>query len=369
MSPPSRVLMTADAVGGVWTYAIELARGLAENGAQTALAVLGPAASPQQLKEASLVSGLDVIETGLPLDWTANDPAEIAECAAAIRGLARRTRADLIHLNSPALAAGGGHAPPVVGVCHSCLATWWSELKRDPMPEDFRWRTQSLWRGMLACDILAAPSRAFATATSAAYETPLPVVVHNGRDPDARPAKARETIAFTAGRLWDGGKNLAVLDAAAALTQVPVFAAGPTLDPSTSNEIALEHATALGQLSADDVGDWLQRASIYVTSARYEPFGLSVLEAAQAGCALVLSDIPTFRELWDGAAVFLKPDDPGGFAAVITMLAEEQGRARRLGERARAHARRYSRAAMTAGVLDLYRLVQVRAGSARGAAA
>ncbi len=30
--------------------------------------------------------------------------------------------------------------------------------------------------------------------------------------------------------------------------------------------------------------------------ARYEPFGLSVLEAALSGCALVLGDIPSLRE-------------------------------------------------------------------------
>ena len=47
------------------------------------------------------------------------------------------------------------------------------------------------------------------------------------------------------------------------------------------------------------------RCPIFVSAARYEPFGLAVLEAAQAGCALVLSDIPTFRELWDGAALFV----------------------------------------------------------------
>jgi glycosyltransferase involved in cell wall biosynthesis len=321
------------------------------------------------VQQASSVTGLDLIETGMPLDWTAREPAEIEECAAVIRGLARRSRADLIHLNSPALAGSGGHALPVVGVCHSCLATWWSEVKGGPMPEDFRWRTRSLWRGMLACDVLAAPSRAFAAAISAAYETPLPVVIHNGRDSAAIPTKTPEAVAFTAGRLWDEGKNLAVLDAAAGLTKVPVYAAGPTIDPSTSQGIALEHARALGQLSADAVGDWLQRASIYVTSARYEPFGLSVLEAAQAGCALVLSDIPTLRELWDGAALFVEPDDAAGYAAAIRMLAEDEQRTRRLGDRARAHARRYSRAAMTAGALDLYRLVQARAGNARGAAA
>ena len=44
---------------------------------------------------------------------------------------------------------------------------------------------------------------------------------------------------------------------------------------------------------------------IFVSVSRYEPFGLAVLEAAHAGCALVLSDIPTFRELWQGAASFV----------------------------------------------------------------
>ena len=33
-----RILMTADVVGGVWTYAIELARGLASRGIATTIA-------------------------------------------------------------------------------------------------------------------------------------------------------------------------------------------------------------------------------------------------------------------------------------------------------------------------------------------
>ena len=44
--PPTRLLMTADAVGGVWTYALDLAAGLAPFGVETTLAVLGPAPAP-----------------------------------------------------------------------------------------------------------------------------------------------------------------------------------------------------------------------------------------------------------------------------------------------------------------------------------
>ena len=43
-----KILMTADAVGGVWTYALDLAVGLAPRGVEVVLAVLGPAPSPRQ---------------------------------------------------------------------------------------------------------------------------------------------------------------------------------------------------------------------------------------------------------------------------------------------------------------------------------
>ena len=57
----------------------------------------------------------------------------------------------------------------------------------------------------------------------------------------------------------------------------------------------------LGSLSPRALAAWLARAAIYCLPARYEPFGLSVLEAALSGCALVLGDIPSLREIWDDA--------------------------------------------------------------------
>ena len=48
MSRPRRILMTADAVGGVWQYATELASALAGLGHETILALLGPPPSDAQ---------------------------------------------------------------------------------------------------------------------------------------------------------------------------------------------------------------------------------------------------------------------------------------------------------------------------------
>ena len=63
------------------------------------------------------------------------------------------------------------------------------------------------------------------------------------------------------------------------------------------------------------IADWYARASIYALPARYEPFGLSALEAALSGCALVLGDIPSLREVWGDAALFVAPDDTDALAA------------------------------------------------------
>jgi glycosyltransferase involved in cell wall biosynthesis len=82
--------------------------------------------------------------------------------------------------------------------------------------------------------------------------------------------------------------------------------------------VALNQLHWLGVLEPDALRDAMARSAVFVSLAVYEPFGLAVLEAAQAGCALVLSDIPTFRELWNGAAVFVPPSDPRAIADALS---------------------------------------------------
>jgi glycogen synthase len=358
-------MMTADAVGGVWTYAIDLARGLSHAGVETTLVVLGPSPSAEQHRAASAVAGLRLIDTGLTLDWMANDMDEIEDTAGAVRDLASDVEADVVHLNSPALAGFVGFSAPVLGACHSCVATWWDAVKDGPMPPEFRLRTEALQQGMAACDALVAPSIAFARATASTYRLSRPDVVRNGRVFGERvDEEPRQATVFTSGRLWDEGKNVGVLDEAAGLARIDLRAAGPLEGPAGLNRISLAHAAPLGRLSADAVEHELRRATVYATSALYEPFGLGVLEAAQAGCALVLSDIPTFRELWDGAAIFVDPRDAQGFADAFRHLLNEPEKARQLGTAAHGRAKTYSVQAMTDGVLELYQ----RLGAAQPAA-
>ena len=78
------------------------------------------------------------------------------------------------------------------------------------------------------------------------------------------------------------------------------------------------------------------------------------MEAALSGCALVLSDIATFRELWDDAAEFVDPDDVDGWRAALSQLAGNSELAAEQGNKARARAQLYSVERMTQGYLEAY---------------
>lgn len=351
------VLMTADAVGGVWQYALDLSEGLRPHGVKTTIAVLGPSPSADQKARAE-ATGATLILTGLPLDWTAPSPHEVDESGRAIARIAENVRPDVIHLNAPALAASAAFRVPVVAVCHSCVATWWHAVKSGPLPEEFVWRTELVSRGYSSAARLLAPTHAFAQATSRAYKLPHPpAVVRNGRRTTPVPGQRHDNdFVFTAGRLWDEGKNVAVIDRFASRLTVPVLAAGPLEGPN-GTKVTVAHIRALGRLSDAEIAQHLGAQPIFISMAQYEPFGLAVLEAAQMECALVLSDIQTFRELWEDAALFVDPSNEDAVANAIEHLLEDPTARADLGRAARERADAYTVEAMCAGVLNAYRSV------------
>jgi glycogen(starch) synthase len=110
----------------------------------------------------------------------------------------------------------------------------------------------------------------------------------------------------------------------------------------------------LGQLTSSEMAAMLGRATIYALPARYEPFGLSVLEAALSGCALVLGDIASMRELWSGAASFVDPDDSEGLKAELRSLIRDPKRCAWAGRAAVRRAREYDAERMANAYAELY---------------
>lgn len=349
-----RILMTTDAVGGVWRYAVDAARGLSASGIEVVLAGSGPPPSGAQLREVDALSGVDVDWLDTPLDWMAASRQEVEGTGAALARAAERHRADLLHLNAPFQALGLPARLPRVVVSHSCMHTWWGAVREGPAPDEWRWRHDLTLEGFQASDVVLVPSASHGRALSQAYGKIRGMrVVPNAAVAIPPPARPRERVVLAAGRWWDEGKNGAALDAAARLTRWPIVMAG-ALDGPSGESFRAKTARTLGPLDAEALRARMTRAAVFSAPSLYEPFGLAVLEAALAGSALVLSDIPTFREFWAGAAIFADPRNAGAFAAGVEALAADDSLRCDLARRARRRAEQFTVERQTNLLLEAY---------------
>lgn len=315
-----RILMTLDAVGGVWRYSMDLSHALQSMGHKIVFAGLGPPPSAAQRQEAEAIGTL--IWGTAPLDWMAQDAAALDSVGPWLKTLAARHRVDLMHLNLPSQALGTEGAVPRVVVTHSCLATWFDAVTGGPVPARLAWQAELTRMGLLAADVAVAPSHAHAKATAKVLGVNSIMTVPNGSRAAPRPHTHSIGQVVSAGRWWDKGKNGLVLDEAAGLMRQSVMMIGACTGPDGQNFIA-KHARAAGPLPYGQTQAQIAQASVFISPSRYEPFGLAALEAARASRPLLLADIPVYRENWEGAAQFFDPMNPQDLAAKADALAAD----------------------------------------------
>jgi glycosyltransferase involved in cell wall biosynthesis len=350
-----RVLMTIDAVGGVWRYGVDLARHLGEAGVACLLVGCGPEPRASQQEECHRLPNVMLRWSALPLDWMVTDAAVLADVPDTLMAMARDWNADLLHLNLASQAVGIADETPVVITSHSCLATWWRAVKGCELPQGWRWQQELTGRGLRRADVVMVPTVSHCAATTAVYGpiSRIEVVANATSAQNSRGAK--QPFVLAAGRWWDGAKNIATAEAVAALSHWSVRLAGAANGPNASSG-ELRYAKMLGPLSPSAMHLQMSRAAIFFSPALYEPFGLAVLEAATHGCALVLADIPTFRELWTDAALFVGAKDAAGFASAINHLADHPTERDLLGQRAAARAADFTPARQMERVRRAYRI-------------
>jgi glycogen synthase len=348
-----KVLMTADTVGGVWPHVLELARALRRHDVSTVLAALGPAPSAAQERQARAVPDLILHAGAFRLPWMEEPWADVAAAGDWLLRLGADEDVDVVHLSEPVFAALPWPAP-VVAVGHSCVLSWFAAVRQREAPAEWTRYREAMRAGLHAADAIVAPSAAMLHELERFYGVAGGGVIPNGRDPGRFAPGAKRPVVLTAGRLWDPAKNVELLGTAAATLAWPVYAAGTARSPDGGAARGLGALRCLGPLEPASMAQALSKASIYALPARYEPFGQSVLEAALSGCALVLGDIPSLRELWDGAALFVSPEDPAPLQAALERLIADAPLRDDLAARARRRGLAYSPDRMARGYLAVY---------------
>jgi glycosyltransferase involved in cell wall biosynthesis len=209
-------------------------------------------------------------------------------------------------------------------------------------------------QGLANAGRVAAPTHAMleSLAVNYGYDTPGLVLPNGASAEDFAPSRKQHFV-LAAGRFWDAAKNLSALEVVAPGLPWPVKVAGAYKQPD-GGTVSPQGVECLGELSRHALARQLAAAAIYALPARYEPFGLSVLEAALSGCALVLGDIPSLREIWGDAALYVPPDDHHALHDALAQLITRPAERSRLAQAALARAQYFSPVRKCDGYLGAY---------------
>jgi glycogen synthase len=331
-----RVLMTADPGSHVWPFTLDLVAGLGEQGVEVVLATLGARPCAEQRREARAIPNVMLAESDYKIEWMAEPWEDLVEGGDWLVGLSHRYGVDVVHCNHLA----HGHLPwdvPVLTVAHACKLSFMEAVSAGADESDERY-AREVSRSLRGATAIVAPSRTMLETLQRLYG-PIGdgTVIYSARRAMPHTTARKEPHIFCApARRHDAAVNTAALGKIAGSVPWPIHVAG-RIEPCEDDILPVQNVDVLGPLSARALSAWLRRSAIFVMPARYEPSGLSVLNAARAGCALVLSDIPSLRELWGEAALFVPVDDDSALAATLTMLA---GDSQARGSMARAARRR-----------------------------
>jgi glycogen synthase len=359
------VLVTADTLSGSWTYSRELVTGLVTRGVRVTLVSFGEIPLPGQTDWMDHLHGLDYRPTAFRLEWMQEAEEDLAESSAYLISLVRELRPDVLHLNQFCYGDLPVDVPRVV-MAHGDLMTWKESVQdRAGRSAPTSWYHETVMRGILGADAIVAPSFWMLDQIRTNYLRPhRGVVIYPGRNPIFfNPYVSKEDCVLTVGRLVDASKQISLLTQH--VHPVPVCIVGaeqtvpiPRIPIRADVRVATDETSVAirGPQTEAQLRALYSRASIYAATARYEPLGISALEAAFSRCAIVANDIPCFREIWGDAALYFRTNDAASLAENIRRLNEDRPMRHAYAELAYSRAReRFTTKRMIEEYLQLYR--------------
>src|SRR6202011_421721 len=117
------ILLTADTVGGVWTYTQELVRGLIRRGNRVTLISFGGLPRAEQTAWMDDLPDLDYRPTRYRLEWMQESENDVEESKSYLESLIRQVRPDILHFNQYCYGNIQVDVPRIV-VAHSDVVSW-----------------------------------------------------------------------------------------------------------------------------------------------------------------------------------------------------------------------------------------------------
>lgn len=341
------VMITVEPPGATWPHLQALVPHLAALGVEVTLASVVPV-RPGQRVDCARLPGVDLVACPRPVTTPAEHMARRAEVAHWLLGVEETLNPDVVHLTGY-LHAGLPWCGKVLVAGYPGSGAAYGRLEGEPR----RACAAAFRHGLEGADLIVTPTGAMMAALVRNFGVPSGRVIPDGRDPLRGPALPKEPVVLSVGTLRAEPGQPSPLESAAPTLPWPVVVAGRQAD-GDGRPLRLSGVSVLGPVLPPQLIPWFQRAAIYVAPTA-EGTGTSVPEAALGGCALVLGDTAALRELWQGAALFVPPDDPEALGAGLRTLIRDRRLREAMGEAARARARATSARAMAEAYMAAYR--------------
>jgi len=351
MADRLKILMTADTVGGVWTYTVSLCKALEKYNTEVHLMTMGGKPVKQQSDQIRSLKNVHLYCSDYKLEWMENPWENVQQAAIWIKEVYEKVQPDIIHFNNYGQVNQIWDCP-VVTVFHSCVQTWWEAVKRENLPNEWKKYKEIVKQALFSSDILIAPTKAILDQAHKAYgKTGFAKVIYNGSGSKAYSTQKKERFILTAGRIWDEAKNISLLSRIAKQLKWPVYVAGT----HNKNEEEFENIHFLGQLPPEVLQELMLKAVLFVMPAKYEPFGLAILEAARAGCTLALGNIDTLNEIWGETALYFDPFNDEEALLVLQQLIEDKELRTELAKKSMKRAQSFTEQKMAENYFEVYK--------------
>jgi phosphatidylinositol alpha-mannosyltransferase len=327
-----------DRPGGVQIQAVELARRLTSAGHQAWVVAPG-----REGPEGAILAGGTVeVPFNRSVAPVSLDPR------AARRVLREVAQADVVHIHEPlvpvvSLAALAGRTPPKVATFHAPLG-------------------RAVWLAYRAAGPLAGRVAVATAVSSVAAQAPRswglePRLVPNGVDTKffaLEEGRHLRRVVFL-GR-DEPRKGLDVLLEAWGEVRGKVPEAELRVLGSFRAGSPPEGVRYLGRVDEEAKRRELARAAVLAApNLAAESFGLILVEAMAAGCGVVASALPGFREVVGRAGLLVPPGDPAALARTLVRLLGDSSEAQDLGARGRLRARQFDWDVVLPAYLEAYR--------------
>lgn len=357
---PRRILMTTAGQRREWEHSLDLAAALGRCGIEVALAVLGSAPSRQALDRAHRLSNLQVYQGTFGGCWTDDAWGDVERAGDWLVRLEHSLEPDLVHLHAYPLGALPFRAPHLL-VGHDCPVSRWQALRGNAPRFPWRRYMEAATEAFRSARLVVVPTAAALEELSGLFGLlPDTRLIPAGRSARGLLPGAKEELVLAAGSYTDGDSGLETVEQVAGTVEWPlvILAEDPEYPVASDGAVRI-----VDRPSPDSIASWYGRASVYTQPCRYTASGLGPLEAALAGCALVLGDVPALRETWEGAALFVQPGDPLDLGRALELLLSEPKGLRGLAQRARSRALLFSPERRAGAFLEAY--ADVVAGEVR----